>query len=67
MKIEIREDPDGALTLQCGESMDSSLCLMETDLVFALGAMHGDPVLEKQLAIVNYIKTAVDFYCEANK
>lgn len=56
MQIEIREDPDGALTLQCGDGD------METDLVFALGAMHGDPSLEKQRAILNYIKAAVDYY-----
>lgn len=59
MQIEIREDPDGSLTLQCGDGD------METDLVFALGAMHGDPSLEKQRAILNYIKAAVDCYSAA--
>ncbi len=46
--IKITEFPDGSLCLECGEGMESYL-------VFASGAMAGDPDLIKQREILEYI------------
>jgi len=47
--FEISQTRDGSLVLSCGDDG------MESDLVFASGAMHGDPVLEKQRALLEWI------------
>jgi hypothetical protein len=44
---------DGSLVLTCGKDG------MESDLVFASGAMDGDPVLEKQREILKFIVDAI--------
>lgn len=51
--FEIEEFPDGSLSLTCGADG------METDLVFASGAMRGDPVLDKQREILEFILKAI--------
>ncbi len=43
---------DGALSLSCGHP---KLASMEADLVFASGAMSGDPVLKEQSKILECI------------
>ena len=58
--FSIDEFSDGALSLTCGEGM-------ERDLVFASGAMRGDPLLEEQRAILEYIMAALKAYKEAKK
>ena len=55
MNIELDEFPDGAVCLTCGEGM-------EGDLIFAEGAMRGDPTLDKQREILEYIMAAVEAY-----
>lgn len=60
IEVEIHEFPrDKALVLDCSHD---ALSGMEADLVFASGATDGDPVLEKQRAILEYIVAAIDFY-----
>ena len=54
LKLEIREFRDGALVLSCGALG------MEDDLVFASGAMRGDPFLKKQREILEFIVDAVN-------
>lgn len=49
MQFEIGEFRDGSIVLHCGPGG------MEDDLVFASGAMRGDPVLGKQRAILERI------------
>ena len=49
MKYEVDSFRDGSVVLSCGEGG------MEVDLVFAAGAMHGDPLLEQQTRILNSI------------
>jgi len=52
--FEITSSRDGSLILTCGKEG------METDLVFAGGAMDkDDPLLEKQRAILEFIITAI--------
>jgi hypothetical protein len=51
--FEIEPFPDGALSLSCG-SLGAS-----TDLVFAEGAMRGDPLLEHQREILEFIVDAI--------
>jgi hypothetical protein len=53
-KVEIDEFSDGSLSLTCGEGG------MEVDLIFALGAMTGDPLLDKQRSILEYIAKKVN-------
>jgi hypothetical protein len=52
--IEINEDRDGSLSLSCGDDD------METDLVFAMGAMRGDPLLDRQREILEWIVSKVN-------
>lgn len=52
--FEISEFGDGSLVLSCGKDG------MESDLVFASGAMSGDPCLDKQRAILEYLLEAVN-------
>ena len=47
--------PDGAVCLECGKGM-------ERDLVFASGAMTGDPDLKEQQEIIEYILAAIAAY-----
>lgn len=49
MKLEIHEFADGSVALSCGDAG------MESDLVFASGAMNGDPILDAQWAILEEI------------
>lgn len=49
--------PDGSICLTCGEGM-------ERDLVFASGAMSGDPDLIEQEKIVDFILLAISQYRE---
>lgn len=51
--FEIVELSDGSLTLTCGKDG------MESDLVFASGAMAGDPVLDNQREILEFIISAI--------
>lgn len=60
-EFEINQFRDGSLVLSCGK-LD-----METDLVFASGAMNGDPLLEKQREILEFILAAVKSKTEGNK
>ncbi len=53
-RVFIDKLSDGTLILSCG--CDG----MESDLVFASGAMTGDPVWEKQLAILEWIEQKVN-------
>ena len=55
-KFEITQFPDGALCLSCGDGMES-------DLIFASGAMHGDPDLERQREILEFIMAAIRKHC----
>lgn len=48
-KFSIDEFRDGSLSLSCSDNG------MESDLVFASGAMTGNPVLEEQKAILDCI------------
>lgn len=50
---------DGALVLSCGADG------MASDLVFAEGATQGDPMLEKQRAILEHIVAALAAYEKA--
>ena len=59
ISFHIEEFLDGSLCLSCGDSM-------ETDLVFASGAMRGDPALDKQAEILNYIIDAIHKKQEAD-
>lgn len=52
--FEISRFSDGALVLTCGKDG------MKTDLVFASGAMSGDPDLDKQEAILEFIMEAIN-------
>jgi len=54
--FEIEEFGDGSLSLTCGKDG------MESDLVFGSGAMRGDPVLEKQREILDFIMKAINSY-----
>ena len=47
--------PDGAVCLDCGDGM-------ERDLVFASGAMNGDPDLDEQRKILEFIMKAIKHY-----
>ena len=49
-ECKIEEFPDGALCLSCNG----------TDLVFAEGAMRGDPALAAQREVLEYIVDALD-------
>ncbi len=49
MKLTVSQFRDGALVLSCGDGG------AEVDLVFAAGAMHGDPGLDNQRAILEAI------------
>lgn len=49
MRAEIKEFSDGSLSLMCGDRG------MVTDLVFASGARRGDPDLETQREILDWI------------
>lgn len=53
--FSLEEFPDGAVCLECGEGM-------ERDLVFASGAMKGDPDLEEQRKILEFIMKAIQHY-----
>jgi len=53
--FNLTEFPDGSVCLECGEGM-------ERDLVFASGAMRGDPDLEKQREILEFIMKAIQHY-----
>ena len=48
--FKIEEFPDRALCLSCGGE----------DLIFAEGAMRGDPALDKQREILDYIMECID-------
>ena len=50
--FKLKEFPDGSVCLECGEGM-------ERDLVFASGAMTGDPDLENQREILKFILKAI--------
>lgn len=52
-RVEICESSDGSLILSCGTDG------MESDLVFASGAMAGDPALIKQREILEWIVSKV--------
>lgn len=56
IEFEVTQTRDGSLVLSCGNKG------MESDLVFASGAMSGDPVLERQKEILEYIIKAITFY-----
>lgn len=57
-KVEIGQFADGALSLSVtGGDSDGS---MDFDLVFASGAMRGDPMLETQRAVLEYIAAKVN-------
>ena len=49
--FRIEEFPDGAVCLGCGD---------EEALVFEVGAMGGDPALDKQREILEYIMECID-------
>ena len=49
MQIKVAELRDGSLVLECGDKG------MKTDLVFAEGAMRGDPMLVEQRKILEQI------------
>lgn len=51
--FEIEEFRDGSLSLTCGKDG------MESDLVFASGAMSGDPILIKQREILEFIVESI--------
>jgi len=53
LTVEIDQLRDGTLVLSCGEGM-------ERDLVFASGAMTGDPDLDEQRKILEIICKAVN-------
>ena len=53
--FKLVEFPDGSVCLECGEGM-------ERDLVFAASATRGDPDLEKQREILEFIVKAVQHY-----
>lgn len=52
--IEIKEDRDGSLSLSCGNDG------MESDLVFANSAMRGNPLLDRQREILEWIISKVN-------
>ena len=54
--FKIGEFRNGSLVLTCGKDE------MESDLVFASGAMKGDPDLEKQREILEFIMNAVQHF-----
>ncbi len=53
--FSINEFLDGCVCLECGEGM-------ERDLVFASGAMRGDPDLKNQREILEFIMRAIQDY-----
>lgn len=53
--FKITDFPDGSLCLECGDGM-------ERDLLFASSAMSGDPDLENQREILEFIMRAIDNY-----
>lgn len=53
--FRIEEFATGALCLSCGDSMDE-------DLIFASGAMKGDPDLDEQRKILEFILVAINAY-----
>ncbi|WP_435310681.1 hypothetical protein [Primorskyibacter sedentarius] len=53
--FSLEEFPDGSVCLECGKGM-------ERDLVFASGAMRGDPDLEEQRKILEFIMKAIQHY-----
>lgn len=55
--FNLAEFPDGAVCLECGTGM-------ERDLIFASSAMKGDPDLEKQREILEFIMKAIEYYKE---
>lgn len=52
--FRIEEFSDGSISLTCGKDG------METDLIFALGATSGDPVLIKQRKILEFIINSIN-------
>lgn len=54
--FDVSTSYDGSVVLTCGNGG------METDLVFAAGAMTGDSALDIQRAILEHIVAAVKFY-----
>ena len=57
LHVTVDEFADGSVCLSCGEGM-------EADLVFASGAMRGDPVLDAQREILNEIAKRVNSFGE---
>ena len=58
LALEITEFRDGAVVLSCAEEGEEGG--METDLVFSLGGMTGDPLLDKQRGILERIVSLVN-------
>lgn len=58
INVEIDQFRDGSLALTCGDEG------METDLVFAAGAMTGNTLLERQREILEHIVASVSHYNE---
>ena len=56
--FKVTEFRDGEVCLDCGKGG------AERDLVFASGAMRGDPDLEKQKEILEFILKAIQQYKE---
>ncbi len=54
-QFELFSFPDGAVGIRCGDGM-------ERDLVFSSGAMNGDPDLDKQREILEFIAKAIAHY-----
>lgn len=59
-EFTVSEFSDGAVVLHCGAAR------MDNDLVFAQGAMRGDPDLERQRGILEFIVEAVEYYNSRN-
>lgn len=50
--FSLQEFPDGSVCLECGDGA-------ERDLVFASSAMRGDPDVDKQREILEFIMSAI--------
>jgi len=61
LNLEIDHFKDGALVLSMSDMG------MESDLVFASGAMAGDPLLSKQRRMLEELKKGYDFYLANDK
>lgn len=61
MKAELNYFRDGAVCVSVEDGASNEYG-QECDLVFALGALSGDPDLERQIKIAEYVVEAINNY-----